>query len=761
MRRKLVLVSLLLGLALLGPASPGRTDPSSPIPADLLDSLRRQGWIEVSPGVMQRSLGGNRIETLGFGAAGLRFQLEELKAHLADLRKDYAEDPSRQLRIAIRAQRAQILRVEKALQKAGNADGIELSTEALIARGPDCSADYDASAFAFPLTQGASASASAYFNNGCGYVGEAYAHSKSKATNTNNAVTLQTKSDPAPDTPRIGENVSASASTSVDGVSNCDSYAYASVMNYDLEITYAQSDQSFECVETLPSPWVKTDVGAVGLAGRASHANGVFKLIAGGSDLWGTDDAFHFVHQTLTGDGEIVANVAALLKPAGAKLSLAGVTFRNDLTAGSAHATMTITNEGEAKLRYRTTAGGSTLRDTSRTRAAFPPQWLKLVRSGNVFTAFLSADGVTWAQVDTPQTVSMAATVHVGLVALRNGSSAPAGAARFEQVRAVPRANHALLANGATATASSTLNAGHMALAAINGDRRGNHWGTDPGTGSGWHDLTANDFPDWLEITFKGERKVDEVHIFSVQDNYSSPIEPTGAMVFTDFGLTDFRVEYWDGSAWQTVPGGVVTANNKVWRKLSFAPLTTTRLRVVVNSAPWGYSRVVEVEAWGPQPVNHALAANGATVTASSTLDAGLAPLGAINGDRRGIHWGTDASTGSGWHDATVNDFPDWLEVTFAGSKPISEVHVFSVQDNYLSPVEPTEAMTFTSYGNTAMYLESWNGSAWQPIPGATAVGNNQVWRKFAFAPLTTSKIRVVVNGGGMGFSRIVEVEAY
>ena len=51
---------------------------------------------------------------------------------------------------------------------------------------------------------------------------------------------------------------------------------------------------------------------------------------------------------------------------------------------------------------------------------------------------------------------------------------------------------------------------------------------------------------------------------------------------------------------WATVPGGSVSANNKVWRKLTFSPITTTKVRVLVLSALDGSSRLTEVEAWGP-----------------------------------------------------------------------------------------------------------------------------------------------------------------
>lgn len=429
MRRKVFLVCLLLCLAVFGSSRPGLTESSSLIPVDLFDHLQKQGWIEVTPGVMQRSLGGNRVETLGFGAAGLRFELRKMKTHLADLREAYAQQPSRQLRVTIRSHRAQILRVEEALKKAQAAGGLEVSAESLIDSGSSCSATYDAVAIAYPR----GAKASAYYNSPCGEIGEVYTHSKSSSVMEDGSDILSTKSDPALNTPRIGSNVSASATTSVPGATNCHSYAYASVLSYDTGLTYAQDDNNYLCVVAgLPSPWTKSDVGTVGLAGNAIYDSGVFKLLAGGTDLAGTADAFHFVYQPLTGDGTIVAKVTGLQKPAGSTSTLAGVTFRNDLTPGSMHATMTITSEGQAQLRRRTTANGTTANDAAAT--TFAPQWLKLVRSGNTFTAYLSANGTTWTQVGTPQTVTMSSTVYVGLAALRSGSGTPTAGVRFEGV---------------------------------------------------------------------------------------------------------------------------------------------------------------------------------------------------------------------------------------------------------------------------------------------------------------------------------------
>jgi glucose/arabinose dehydrogenase len=56
------------------------------------------------------------------------------------------------------------------------------------------------------------------------------------------------------------------------------------------------------------------------------------------------------------------------------------------------------------------------------------------------------------------------------------------------------------------------------------------------------------------------------------------------------------------GSTWIDVPGGNVTGNNLVWRRIVFSPVTTDAIRVAVNSALAGYSRIVEVEAWTGAP---------------------------------------------------------------------------------------------------------------------------------------------------------------
>jgi hypothetical protein len=413
------------------------------------------------------------------------------------------------------------------------------------------------------------------------------------------------------------------------------------------------------------------------------------------------------------------------------------------------------------------------------------------------------------------------------------------------------RVNVAAAANGGTATASSFHSSGYAPAGTINGDRRGAPWGS----GGGWNDATADTWPDWLEIAFNGTKTIDEIDVFSVQDNYAAPSEPTAGMTFSLYGLRNFEVQYWTGSAWAPVPGGTITNNALVWRQVTFAAVSTTKIRIWVTAALNTWTRIAEVEAYtssgstNPPPtvsltgpangatytapasidftataaddgsvtgvafyqngalvgtdatspyslnwpnvaagtyvltavatdnlgattpsnavtvtvsppagrVNVASAANGGSATASSSYNNGFAPAGTINGDRRGTPWGG----GAGWNDATPGAWPDWIEIAFNGTKTIDEIDVFSVQDNYAAPSEPTAGMTFSLYGLRNFEVQYWTGSAWAPVPGGTITNNALVWRQVTFAAVSTTKIRIWVTAAADSWTRITEVEAY
>jgi hypothetical protein len=267
-----------------------------------------------------------------------------------------------------------------------------------------------------------------------------------------------------------------------------------------------------------------------------------------------------------------------------------------------------------------------------------------------------------------------------------------------------------------------------------------------------WNDGTGNSFPDWLQVNFNGIYSIGEIDVFSIQDAYSAPADPTSSLTFTKYGTRDFQVQYWNGSAWLDVPGGNVTGNNYVWRRFTFSPISTNAIRVLINGTPSGYSGLVEIEAWTAPQFNVAAQANGATASASSTWDDTHSASAAINGDRRGFTW---------WNDGTGNSFPDWLQVNFNAAYNIGEIDVFSVQDAYLAPADPTSTLTFTKYGIRDFQVQYWSGAAWMDVPGGNVTGNAYVWRRFTFSPISTNAVRVLINGAASGYSGLTELEAW
>jgi kumamolisin len=333
------------------------------------------------------------------------------------------------------------------------------------------------------------------------------------------------------------------------------------------------------------------------------------------------------------------------------------------------------------------------------------------------------------------------------------GNTSSNSAAVSQLVNAAGSTNFALASNGGVASASSTLNGGYPVTAINNNERTGANWGS----GGGWADGTPGTFPVWVQINFNGAKTIDQVVLYTVQDNYTNPIEPTDSLTFAQYGITDFTVQGWDGSSWVTL--ATVSGNNLVKRTTTFAAFTTDRIRVNVTNALSPYACIIEVEAWGVDAntgsTNVALSSAGAVASASSTLNGGYPVTAINNNERTGANWGS----GGGWADGTPGTFPVWVQINFNGAKTIDQVVLYTVQDNYTNPIEPTDSLTFAQYGITDFTVQGWDGSSWVTL--ATVSGNNLVKRTTTFAAFTTDRIRVNVTNALSPYACIIEVEAW
>jgi regulation of enolase protein 1 (concanavalin A-like superfamily) len=183
---------------------------------------------------------------------------------------------------------------------------------------------------------------------------------------------------------------------------------------------------------TLPAPWANRDVGSPALAGSASAASGTFTVTAGGENIWGTSDEFHFVYQRLQGDVEVIARVASLQYAD--PWSKTGVMIRESLTGGSRYAFMMGTGTEGWGFQRRIATGDVSYREAGPSSDA--PGWVRLVREGNLFTAYHSTNGTTWSLVGS-DAISMASTVYVG-VALTSYDTARRATATFTNLTARP-----------------------------------------------------------------------------------------------------------------------------------------------------------------------------------------------------------------------------------------------------------------------------------------------------------------------------------
>lgn len=151
---------------------------------------------------------------------------------------------------------------------------------------------------------------------------------------------------------------------------------------------------------------------------------------------------------------------------------------------------------------------------------------------------------------------------------------------------------------GSVASATSTYTSRNYSPAgAINGDRTGAGWEQ----GGGWNDSTRGQWPDALEVNFNTNRTISEIRVYTLQNDFHNPQEPTEDMTCEVYGLLDFDVQTWDGNNWVTVPGGEIRNNNLVISKVNFPSTVTSKIRILVHNARANFSRIVEVEAIGCQ----------------------------------------------------------------------------------------------------------------------------------------------------------------
>lgn len=143
----------------------------------------------------------------------------------------------------------------------------------------------------------------------------------------------------------------------------------------------------------VTAPWTSVDVGAPSVPGSASQSAGTYSVHGSGADIWGADDQFQYVYQSLPGDGTITARVTSLDNAD--PWSKAGVMVKQAAVAGRPYALLAVTPGNNMHFQY---GFGN---DAAAVPYRFPDAWVRLTRSGTTVVAYTSADGITWTTVGT------------------------------------------------------------------------------------------------------------------------------------------------------------------------------------------------------------------------------------------------------------------------------------------------------------------------------------------------------------------------
>ena len=160
--------------------------------------------------------------------------------------------------------------------------------------------------------------------------------------------------------------------------------------------------------------WATGDINASN--GSASYSSGTFTVAGRGTGITGTSDGFRFVYLPMNSNCTVTARVTAVSGTLSSN-SRSGVMVRATTASGSQELSSLYKpySTKQYYLHYRTSTNGST--STSYVTAnTSSPWWVRVVMSGSTFKAYESANGTTWTQVGSSQTISMSNPVQVGLV---------------------------------------------------------------------------------------------------------------------------------------------------------------------------------------------------------------------------------------------------------------------------------------------------------------------------------------------------------
>ena len=179
----------------------------------------------------------------------------------------------------------------------------------------------------------------------------------------------------------------------------------------------------------------QADIGKATKTGSGEMIGNELKIVAGGADVWGKHDEFHFSYKKLKGDFDVSVQILGL--SATHAYTKAGIMARKDLSDDSPHVYYQVfpdnrarnKNNGGCEFQYRMVKTGDMKAiypadavDKVECKVDFPNTYVRMKRHGDNFDSFFSNDNKTWVHYSS-FTLKMASELYVGLAVTSHQSN--------------------------------------------------------------------------------------------------------------------------------------------------------------------------------------------------------------------------------------------------------------------------------------------------------------------------------------------------
>ncbi|MEA5429395.1 cellulose binding domain-containing protein [Arcicella lustrica] len=188
---------------------------------------------------------------------------------------------------------------------------------------------------------------------------------------------------------------------------------------------------------TMPQDWAIRDIGTVPVTATATYNavnNKTFIIKGTGSSFGGTSDSHGFVYVNVSGDFTISGRLHDV-DLSGSSADRVGIVMRESFSPNATMASIGLHDNGFRKVWFtRRTSTGSNGSWTNGNMFTSLTVWFKLTRTGNIFTAYQSRDGVTWYEVGSATIPMASSSYYAGLFVSNGWTSTVPTTAYFDNV---------------------------------------------------------------------------------------------------------------------------------------------------------------------------------------------------------------------------------------------------------------------------------------------------------------------------------------